>query len=218
MPLAVLTSATSATPAAGSVVFQASSKYTFSYNVINQTAANPVLNATLSITALDTSSIITADGKSGVYLGIGFGKTKMQEVDSINCLLFWTNKTTDSFVCYDMYFNSSRLPVATVESQDAKNVKTNLINFKTGEFSVTFQRAFNTSDPDTLDYKLTLGNTDLIWSYGLIKASTAVQHSDENSGTVRINLATGEVSNTSFSSSLKASIMLVVLMISALFI
>jgi hypothetical protein len=205
-----------ATPAAGSVVLQASSKYTFSYNVINQTAANPVLNATLSITGFDTSSLTTPDGKSGLYLGLGFGSTEMKNVDAINCLYFWSNKTTDAFVCYDMYFNSSRLPVATPESQDAKNVKTNIANLKTGEFSVTFQRAFNTTDPVNLDYKFTLEDTEFIWSYGLIRAGAAVQHKDENSGDVRINIATGQV--TSVSSSIKASIFLVALMISALFI
>jgi hypothetical protein len=164
VPMATLTSSTAA--AAGSIELQASSKYTFSYNVINQTSANPVLNVTLRIPGFDTSYMVTPDGKSGLYLGIGFGKNNMQNVDAINCLYFWSNKTTDSFVCYDMYFNSSRLPVATPESQDAKNVKTNIANVKTGEFSVTFQRAFSTSDPIDLDYKLTLEDTEFIWSYG----------------------------------------------------
>ena len=101
-----------------SALLQSRTNYTFHYNIINITAAIPILNLTLSIINLDTSSILNtpANGKSGIYLGIGFGKTVMQDVDAIMCMYIWNNKTTDAFNCVDMYFDAGKNPVKTNET------------------------------------------------------------------------------------------------------
>ena len=48
-------------------------QYRLQYNIINETSTNPTLNVTLSINGFDTSSWTTADGRTGLYFGIGFG-------------------------------------------------------------------------------------------------------------------------------------------------
>jgi hypothetical protein len=173
------------------VSLEASKQYKLQYNIINETSANPTLNATLSISGFDTSKWTTADGKTGLYLGLGFGGSTMMNIDSINCLYFWTNKTTDAFSCFDLWFDGNRLPVNSTEAQDARNVRTGAVNVKNGVFTVNFQRLFKTADPATLDYPLTLNDTSFIWSYGNIFAGTPVQHSI--SGTVRFNVQSGQV-------------------------
>ena len=55
------------------VVLDETRQYRLQYNIINETSANPTLNATLSINGFDTSRWTTANGQSGLYLGIGFG-------------------------------------------------------------------------------------------------------------------------------------------------
>jgi len=103
-------------------------------------------------------------------LGLGLGRSEMKNVDAINCLYFWTNKTTDVFQCFDMWFDGNRQPVSTPEAQDAKNFRTTGVKVSTGEFTVNYQRAFKTGDPTNLDYVLTLNDTtDFIWSFGQIK-------------------------------------------------
>ena len=96
------------------VILKRNPQYTLNYNVINETSANPTLNVTLKIQGYDTSKWITADGKTGFFLGLGFGGSEMKNVDTINCNYFWTNKTTDVFQCYDLWLESP--PVYTPES------------------------------------------------------------------------------------------------------
>ena len=110
------------------VVLKESPRYTLDYNVINSTSANPVLNVSLQLTGYDTSSWTTANGKTGVYLGLGFGEDEMQNIDAINCLFLWNNRTNDTFMCTDTWFDGNRQPVTTPEAQDAKNVRTGLVN------------------------------------------------------------------------------------------
>jgi hypothetical protein len=176
------------------VILEASKQFKLQYNIINETSANPTLNATLSISGFDTSKWTTADGKTGLYLGLGFGGSTMMNIDSINCLYFWTNKTTDAFSCFDLYFDANRQPVTTTESQDARNVRTGAVNVRNGIFTVNFQRLFKTADPAPLDYPLTLNDTSFIWSYGNIMAGTPVQHSI--SGTVSFNVQSGQLTAT----------------------
>lgn len=178
------------------VVLNAAHNYKLNYDIINSTSSNPILNATLSITGIDTSNWV-ADGRGGMYLGLGFGGKTMRNIDAIVCLYYYNNRTNDTFVCGDTYFDGSRTPLTTVEQQDAKNVKNGAINVKSGTFAVSFQRVFNTSSPAT-DYVLTLGDTDFIWSYGRIAGGVAVQHSDDGSGTVSFNVGTGQVLASSF--------------------
>jgi hypothetical protein len=59
------------------VMLEASKQFKLQYNIINETSANPTLNATLSISGFDISKWTTADGKSGLYLGLGFGGSTM---------------------------------------------------------------------------------------------------------------------------------------------
>ena len=150
------------------IKLESTKQYKIQYNVINETSANPTLNVTLSITGFDTSKWTTADGKTGLYLGLGFGRSEMKNVDAINCFYLWTNKTTDAFQCMDMWFDGNRQPVSTTEAQDAKLVRTGLVNVKNGVFTVYYQRLFKTADPVTLDYPLTLNDTNFIWSFGTI--------------------------------------------------
>jgi hypothetical protein len=118
----------------------------------------------------------------------------MKNVDAINCLYFWTNKTTDAFQCFDMWFDGNRQPVSTTEAQDAKNVRTTGVKVSSGEFTVSYQRAFKTADPATLDYVLTLNDTtDFIWSFGPIRAGQAQEHQDPDNGNIKLNLLTGEL-------------------------
>ncbi len=83
--------------------------------MINSTSANPVLNVSLQITGYDTSSWITPDGRTGLYLGLGYGNDEMRDVDSISCLFMWNNRTNDTFMCFDTWFDGNRQPVSTVE-------------------------------------------------------------------------------------------------------
>ena len=75
-----------------------------------------MLNATLSINGFDTSRWTNASGQTGLYLGIGFGGTTMRNIDSIACLYYWNNRTTDTFSCMDMWFDGNRQPVKTTEA------------------------------------------------------------------------------------------------------
>ena len=102
-----------------SVPFPSDKKYTLTYNILNQATSNPTLNATLSITGIDTSKW-TTDGKSGLWLGIGYGRKVMANTDYNMCLLFNTGKTTDAFVCGDGSFDASRIPVAGVCPRTSK--------------------------------------------------------------------------------------------------
>ena len=115
----------------------------------------------------------------------------MRNIDSISCLYYWNNRTTDSFVCMDMWFDGNRAPVSTTETQDARNVRTGPVNVRNGLFTVSFQRPFRTADPATLDFPLTLGENDFIWSFGNIVGGTPQQHSV--SGTIRFNVQTGQI-------------------------
>ena len=90
------------------VSLEASKQYKLQYNIINETSDNPTLNATLSISGFDTSKWTNADGKTGLYLGLGFGGSTMRNIDVINCGYLWTNKTTDAFRCYDSWFDGNR--------------------------------------------------------------------------------------------------------------
>ncbi len=82
----------------------------------------------------------------------------MRNIDAIACLYFWTNRTNATFQCYDMYFDANRQPVTTQESQDARNVRTGFVDVKNGIFTVSYTRAFKTTDPSNLDYALVLGD------------------------------------------------------------
>ena len=176
------------------VILKQNPQYTLNYNIINETSAIPTLNVTLSIQGYDTSKWTSADGKTGFYLGLGFGRSEMKNVDAINCLYFWTNKTTDVFQCYDMWFDGNRQPVSTPEAQDAKNVRTTGVKVPAGEFTVSYQRAFKTGDPANLDYVLSLNDTtDFIWSFGPIRVGQAQEHQDPDSGNIKLNFLTGEL-------------------------
>ena len=66
--------------------------YVLTYNILNETSANPVLNGTLSISGLDTKGW-QPDNKTGMYMGLGYGSNHMRNTDGMLCRFLWTNST-----------------------------------------------------------------------------------------------------------------------------
>ena len=75
----------------------------------------------LSVTGLPTSNWVV--NKSGTYLGIGFGHNQMISTDLVACMIVWSNKTTDSFMCMDAWSDANRNVVIN-ETQDISGVTT----------------------------------------------------------------------------------------------
>jgi len=92
---AVVLAQTSSTPV--TVTLQSAKNYKLTYSIIDQTSANPTLSVTLSISGFDTSKWTNPDGKTGMYMGLGFGGSTMRNIDTISCAYSWTNKATDAF-------------------------------------------------------------------------------------------------------------------------
>ncbi len=116
----------------------------------------------------------------------------MENIDAINCLFLWNNRTNDTFMCTDTWFDGNRQPVTTPEAQDAKNVRTGLVNVKAGSFQVSYQRAFKTSDPITLDYVFNMQKNEFIFSFGSIQLGAAQEHNNADRGIFTLNFETGE--------------------------
>ena len=198
------------------IMFEPSKQFRLQYNIINETSANPTLNATLSITGFDTSRWTTADGRTGMYMGIGFGGTTMSEIDAIMCMYLWNNRTTDSYSCTDLSFESYRQPATTTEIQDVRNVRTGSVNVRNGTFTVNFQRTFRTTENSPIDFPLTLATHDFIWSYGNVAGGAPQQHVSR--GTIRFNVQSGQIfESPSFSSVIKASLSLCSLLLALAF-
>jgi hypothetical protein len=74
-----------------------------------------------------------------MYMGLAYGKKIMRDIDFTICQFTTTAKATDSFICYDGFFDADRMPVMVpAERNDVRNVKTLQANTQTGNFSVQF--------------------------------------------------------------------------------
>ena len=58
--------------------------YFLTYNILNETSANPILNGTLSISGYNTKDW-KADGKTGMFMGLGYGSDHMKNTDGMMC-------------------------------------------------------------------------------------------------------------------------------------
>jgi hypothetical protein len=59
--------------------------YVLAYTILNETSANPTWQATLNISNVKTASSWATDGKSGYFMGIGYGKKFMMNIDFTLC-------------------------------------------------------------------------------------------------------------------------------------
>lgn len=79
---------------------------------------------------------------------------------------------------------------------------------KNGIFTVSYTRAFKTTDPSNLDYTIILGDNQFIWSFGSVVGGAPQPHqSPENNGRFSLNLLSGE-SSVSYAKYLTASLAL----------
>ena len=110
-----------------------------SYTIINETSANPSWQATLNISDIKDAAKWNISARDGIYLGIGYGKKEMKDIDFTMCRFVTTGKPTDAFICFDGYFDANRTAVATpAERNDISNVKTLKADIASGNFSVQF--------------------------------------------------------------------------------
>ncbi len=111
------------------------SNYQLTYNILNDTSANPVLNGTLSISGLVTKDWV-ADGKTGMFMGLGYGSNHMRNTDGMLCQFLWTNKSSDAITCLDIWFSETHSVVFGPETNDVKTIRTLQANVTAGAFSV----------------------------------------------------------------------------------
>lgn len=164
-------------------------KYSVDYLVNDTNKDNPVLKMTLKLENYDISTLTGTDGKTGLYLGVGFGTQLMSNADIIMCTYSYKNLATDKFACVDLYTDADR--AATVDpDQHVNDVVSGPGLVKASKqtkanFQVTFTRPFATGDAN--DYQIRNNKIDLIWSIGQIVNGNPVQHN--YGGTVPLDLS-----------------------------
>ena len=148
------------------VVLDPAYPYTLTYTLLNESSANPTFSATLDIKNYNDTSSWKTDGKSGMYLALGYNTQVMALADVTFCNFKYFGRANDSFECYDINYDINRV-AQFVERNDIRNVRTVVANQATGQFSVSFERAFLSNETGK-DSNLTLGLTNIIWSFGSI--------------------------------------------------
>ena len=67
------------------VTLDPNAPYILSYTVLNETSSNPTWQATLNISNVKSASSWPTDGKSGFFMGLGYGKKFMMNIDFTMC-------------------------------------------------------------------------------------------------------------------------------------
>ena len=84
------------------VLTTADPQYSIDYYIENVDTDAPNIVITQKIVGFNTSTWASAtSGTKGVWMGIGFGNTVMTNTDIVACVMPFTNKDTDAFLCYD---------------------------------------------------------------------------------------------------------------------
>ena len=179
--------------------------YTLTYTILNENSTNPTFQATLDLKNYMNTTSWKTDGRSGVYVALGYNTKVMALADVTFCSFLYFGRANDSFTCYDINYDLDRVALFT-ERTDVKNVKTVIANKTSGQFTVSYERAFLSNETGK-DSNLTLGVTPFIWSYGSISNAWPDQHGNSNYGDVTINVQTGEKVDTSFSQTVKVSLL-----------
>ena len=179
------------------VVLDSKNPYTLSYNLLNENSTNPTFQATLNLQNYKSTDSWKTDGKSGLYVALGYNTKVMANADVTFCSFVYNGRANDSFVCSDISYDADRRPLF-VERNDISNVKTVAASMTSGQFSVSFERPFLSNDTGK-DSNLTLGVSPFIWSFGSISNGVPDKHVDSNYGSVTFNLQTGEKEGSSFS-------------------
>lgn len=72
---------------------------------------SPNLVITLNVTNYTTTAWTSTDGTKGMWLGLGFGNTRMVKTDIVRCVYQHKALVTDTFVCQDGYNPDYNCPI-----------------------------------------------------------------------------------------------------------
>ena len=117
------------------------------YDVIyTDNNTNPYFSATFLITNYNVSQW-TTDGKTGLWISIGYGNDVMTNTDITLCQFTYTNSISDAFTCEDGYIGNLKslwgISLANDPSIYSAQTVDKRIADDTGNFSVKFERPLN---------------------------------------------------------------------------
>ena len=113
------------------VVLDPAYPYTLNYTILNENSTNPTFQATLDLQNYKNTSTWKTDGKSGVYVALGYNTKIMALADVTFCSFLFFGRANDSFACYDINYDADRVALFN-ERTDIRNVKTLVANRTSG--------------------------------------------------------------------------------------
>ncbi len=113
------------------VVLNSVNPYTLTYNILNESSTNPTFQATLDLKNYMNTASWSTDGKSGVYVALGYNTNVMALADVTFCSFLFFGRANDSFTCFDINYDQDRLPLFN-ERNDIRNVRTVVANRTSG--------------------------------------------------------------------------------------